>query len=227
MSVTAPAHGTDRTVQRAVMAELEYTPHLDEARIGVAVSDGVVVLGGEVDTLSERYVAVKAAQRVTGVVSVVDEILVVGEPGVRFSDVEIAKRIVSVLGWLNEQPYDAVRAEVTDGEVILSGTVEYDYQRRAAEKLVGTLAHVRSVENRITLQARPYPADLEEQLLEALRRQGSLDVSKLSVHVERGDVRLGGIVSTVEQKHDAAQTVWKHPSVTDVHNDIRVIPDLQ
>ncbi|WP_291048487.1 BON domain-containing protein [Herbiconiux sp.] len=227
MTVTTPAHDTDRTVQQAVMAELEYTPNLEEARAGVAVSDGVVVLGGEVDTLSERYIAVKAAQKVAGVVSVVDEILVAGEPGVRFSDVEVAKRITSLLTWLNEQPYETVRAEVTDGRVILTGNVEYNYQRRAAEKLVSTLAHVHAVENRITLQARPYPADFQEQLLEALRRQGSLDVSQLSVHVEGGVVRLGGIVSTAQQKHDAEQAVWKHPAVRDVHNDIRVIPDLQ
>ncbi|MBF4571946.1 BON domain-containing protein [Herbiconiux sp. VKM Ac-1786] len=227
MALTAPVHDTDRAVQQAVMAELEYTPNLDEARIGVAVSDGVVVLGGEVDTLSERYIAVKAAQKVAGVVSVVDEILVTGEPGVRFSDIEIAKRITAVLSWLNEQPYEKVRAEVTDGQVILSGNVEYNYQRRAAEKLVSTLAHVRAVENRIILMARPYPADFQEQLLEALRRQGSLDVSKMSVHIQQGDVYLGGIVSTAQQKHDAEQAVWKHPAVKDVHNDIRVIPDLQ
>lgn len=227
MSLTAPAHSTDRTVQQAVMAELEYVPNLDEARVGVAVSGGVVVLGGEVDTLTERYIAVKAAQKVAGVVSVVDEILVTGEPGVRFSDVEIAKRITTVLSWLNEQPFEKVRAEVTDGTVILSGNVEYNYQRKAAEKLVSTLAHVRAVENRITLQARPYPADFQEQLLEALRRQGSLDLTKISIHVHQGDVRLGGIVSTAQQKHDAEQAVWKHPAVKDVHNDIRIIPDLQ
>lgn len=227
MTTTALAHDTDRTVQHAVMAELEYVPNLDEARVGVAVSDGVVVLGGEVDTLSERYIAVKAAQKVAGVVSVVDEILVIGEPGVRFSDVEIAKRITTVLSWLNEKPYARVGAEVTGGTVILSGNVEYDYQRKAAAKLVSSLAHVRAVENRITVQARPYPADFQDQLLAALRRQASLDLSKISVHVQQGDVRLGGIVSTAEQRLEAERVVWKHPAVKDVHNDIRVIADLR
>ncbi|KJC65715.1 Osmotically-inducible protein OsmY, contains BON domain [Agreia bicolorata] len=216
---------TDRTIQESVIAELRYTPNLDEARVGVAVAGGVVVLGGEVDTLSERYVAVKAAQKVTGVVSVVDEILVEGEPGARFSDIDIAKRINSVLAWLNDQPYESVAAEVADGCVILSGSVEYNYQRDAAEKLVGTLAHVRAVENRITLVPRPYPADLAEQLGEALHRQSSFDASRIAVRVSGGDVRLTGTVGTAAQKHDAAQTVWKHPAVRNIHNDIRVEPE--
>jgi len=217
----------DRTIQQAVMAELEYTPRLDDTRIGVAVADGVVVLSGEVRTLTERYVAVKAAQKVAHVVSVVDDILVSGEPGVRFSDIEIAKRVTSVLSWLNDQPYESVRAEVSDGAVTLSGNVEYDYQRRAAEKIVASLAHVRCVENRITLERRPYPADFHGQLVDALRRQGSLDVSTISVDVVDGVVRLGGEVATPLQKHDAAQTVWKHPAVREVHNDIRVVPERE
>lgn len=215
---------TDRTIQEAVIAELEYTPNLDAARVGVAVAGGVVVLGGQVDTLTQRYVAVKAAQRVVGVVSVVDEILVAGEPGSRFSDIDIAQRVNSVLAWLNDQPYESVAAEVADGCVILSGSVEYNYQRAAAEKLVATLAHVRAVENRITLVPRPSPSDLAEQLTAALHRQSSFDASRIAVRVSGGDVRLDGTVDTAEQKHDAAQTVWKHAAVRNLHNDLRVEP---
>lgn len=59
---------TDADVQRTVLQELQWTPDVDDAGIGVAVEDGTVALSGEVDSYSERLAVKHAALRVRGVI---------------------------------------------------------------------------------------------------------------------------------------------------------------
>lgn len=46
------------------------------------------------------------------------------------------------------------------------------------------------------------------------------------VNVRDGEVRLGGVVSTVGQQLTASRVAGSHPAVRAVRNNIRVIPDL-
>ena len=58
---------TDRGLQQSVIDELDWTPGVHPAAIGVAVADGVVTLAGEVASLPEKIAAEKAVLRVAGV----------------------------------------------------------------------------------------------------------------------------------------------------------------
>jgi osmotically-inducible protein OsmY len=60
-------HGmkTDMEIRRDVEAELAWEPSIDAARIGVAVTKGVVTLTGEVDSYAQKYKAERAAERVS------------------------------------------------------------------------------------------------------------------------------------------------------------------
>jgi osmotically-inducible protein OsmY len=53
---------TDHDIQAAVQEELEWTPDVDAAGVGVAVEAGVVSLSGEVDSHAERLAAMRAGQ---------------------------------------------------------------------------------------------------------------------------------------------------------------------
>lgn len=77
---TSEHRPTDREVQRAVVEELEWTPGVDVARIGVAVHDGVVTLFGDPGTTGAAVAARASAARVRGVIAVADE-LDVGSDG--------------------------------------------------------------------------------------------------------------------------------------------------
>jgi hypothetical protein len=56
---------TDQELQQDVMTELKWEPGICcAADIGVAAKDGVVTLGGTVDSYSEKWAAEKAAGRV-------------------------------------------------------------------------------------------------------------------------------------------------------------------
>ena len=72
--MTSTTRIDDEDLQRAVQQELEWTPDVDSAGIGVAVEDGTVALSGEVDSHTERLAARHAALRVRGVNAVIDHL---------------------------------------------------------------------------------------------------------------------------------------------------------
>lgn len=214
----------DEVTRAAVEAELEWLPTASPANLGISVNDGVVELSGEVDTLTERYLAVRAAEHVVGVTTVVDHIIVAGEPEATTGDIELGKRIRSILEWYEDIPGDRIRAEVVDGAVTLTGTVERDDHRKAAERAVGSLVGVRSVSSRISLSPRPAPPDFADQLREAIRRQSALGQARITVHCDGNEVFLEGTVPTLLARKLANDIVWRHHSVREVYDNLQVEP---
>ena len=220
----SPHRRADEATRAAVEAELEWLPTASPPNLGVSVNQGVVELSGEVDTLTERYLAVRAAEHVVGVTTVVDHIIVAGEPEAVAGDIELAKRIRSILDWYQTIPGDRIAAEVVNGAVTLTGSVEWDDHRRAAERAIRSLVGVRSVSSRITLSPRPAPSDFADQLREAIRRQSALGQARITVHCDENEVYLEGTVPTLLARRLAGDIVWRHPSVREVYNNLRVEP---
>ncbi len=50
----------DKSLQQAVIDELEWEPSIDAAHIGVAAKDGVVTLTGDVGSFTEKFAAERA-----------------------------------------------------------------------------------------------------------------------------------------------------------------------
>ena len=64
----------DTDLRGDVEKELEWDPRFDARDIGVAVKAGVVTLSGEVRSYAERWAAQGAAQLVSGVKAIANEI---------------------------------------------------------------------------------------------------------------------------------------------------------
>ena len=88
------------------------------------------------------------------------------------SDAEIADRAESVLAWNATIPIGAVRVWVLRGWVTLSGTVTWEYQRRAAEKAVGFVDGVTGITNRIAVKRQVTPQAIKSSACVSQRRQG-------------------------------------------------------
>ena len=73
-----------------VLTELTWDPLVPEAKVGVAVSEGVVTLTGHLDTYAEKIAAKRAVERVTGVKAIALEMEVVPQGVHARSDTEIA-----------------------------------------------------------------------------------------------------------------------------------------
>lgn len=212
---------SDVKIKEAVTDELSWTSDVDARNITVAVEDGVVTLTGSVGSVEERNAARKAVLRTRGVISFADEL------GVRESrpprgDTEIAEAVRDALLQTSALPEEAVKAEVRDHEVILTGTVEWNHQRRAARRAVERIPGVTRVDNRIELRRRPSAPDTEEAIRRALVRNATIDANSITVTMNGTQAVLTGTVSSWAEKKQAGHTAWSSPHVTSVRNDIVV-----
>ena len=67
----------------------------------------------------------------------------------------ISKAVADQFFWHPEVPEESINVRVEHGWVELSGTVEWDFQRRAAERAVKGVSGVRGITNNISLEAKP------------------------------------------------------------------------
>lgn len=215
---------SDREVHRAVLEELEWTPGLEIAHVGVSVEDGAVTLSGEVASSAERLAARKAALRVRGVTTVADELNVLDDGWRMVTDSDIAEALARALRDSAVIPRDAVKATVEEGVVTLRGEVEWQYQRQAARKLAEHLVGVREVDSRITLARRPSAEDAAERIRGAIRRNALLDAATIEVTMDGTEAVLTGTVHSFAERRQAEKAAWASPHVTDVRNDIAVVP---
>src|SRR5690349_12581232 len=101
----------DLRLKEEIERELEWDPKVDAASIGVVVRDGTVTLTGYVSTYSEKFAAVRAAERVYGVTAVADELEVRLTGKNVQDDPAIAEAIKQAFSWSTVIP-DTVQAEV-------------------------------------------------------------------------------------------------------------------
>lgn len=212
---------TDREIRAAVEAELEWTPEVEAAGIGVAVEDGVVTLSGEVEFYSQRAAAKRAALRVRDVTAVVNDISVHSDEPTSVSEADVAKAVDFALRSAVNVP-DTVQAEIEGHDVTLRGEVKWNFQRRAAERAIEHLRGVRSVDNWITLSARTPAPDTRERIEGAILRNAALDPAAIDVVVAGDRVTLSGHVQSWAQRRQADRAAWSSPHVSEVYNHIIV-----
>src|SRR5579885_590716 len=138
-STAMTTHRIDTDIQKDILAELKWDPQVRETDIGVIVKDGAVTLKGSVPFYSHKYAAKNAVKRIRGVRALVDEIEVHSVHQMEGSDKDIAEHIAHLFEWNTQIPGDDIRADVDRGTVILSGEVDWQYQRDYAQKQVETI----------------------------------------------------------------------------------------
>ncbi len=213
---------TDADLKRDVEDELAWDPSIGSTAIGVAVKDGVVTLTGHIATYAEKYAAQKALRRVAGVKAIALELDVRLSPEHRRSDTDIAVAAEQSLKWDTVVP-DQIRLTVDKGWVTLQGEVEWDYQRRSAEKAVRSLMGVVGVSNEITLRERVVTkGDLQTRITDALKRQVEREVKSIDIDIRGSTVTLRGRVNSWHERDAAQGVAWSAPGVRVVINDLHV-----
>jgi osmotically-inducible protein OsmY len=210
---TATTTRTDAEVQADVIAELKWEPRVQAPEIGVSVKDGVVTLTGWVDSYTKRWAAEEAAHRVRGVKAVANEVEVrLAATGER-TDAEIAAAAVRALEWDAVLVPEKIEVTVSKGWVTLKGTVDWEYKKREAERVVRNL---------IDVKPSLKPADIKKEVEQALVRSAHTDAQRITVEVEGNKVILRGTVRSWAEREEAARAAWKAPGVTMVDNRITV-----
>ena len=213
---------SNEDLQKNIIDAINWEPLLQAAEIGVMVDNGTVTLTGSVNSFAKKAEAEQAAKNVSGVRSVVEKIEVVFNAHDQKTDNEIATEILNVFKWHWDIPNNNINVAVVEGVVTLTGELEWNYQKDAAQKAVSNLIGVKGIMNDIRivtlLKDRIEKRDIEN----AIQRNGHIDNAAIEIEVTNDLVTLRGSVNSWYQKSEAGRIAWNAPGVKQVQNDLFV-----
>ena len=141
---------------------------------------------------------------------------------------EIMKQeIIDHLIWDNRVDASRVKVDVSDGKVILNGTVPHHLAKLAAVNDVFRVAGIRNVQNSLKVEFPPdteIPSDeeLARKIENMLRGNDKLESSDIHVNARNGIVTLSGTVETFWGKNMAEDVSGSAKGVVDVINNLSV-----
>jgi osmotically-inducible protein OsmY len=215
---------SDAELQKAVQDELVFEPSVTATDIGVTAKNGVVALVGTVKSYAEKWAAERAAERVSGLRALARDLKVKLPTDWRRTDEEIAAAALAALKWDVQVPDDRIDLEVEDGVVTLTGDVDWNYQREAAERDVQRLTGVVAVSNLIAILPAATPIEIRSKIESALQRSACRDARRITVQAHGDVVVLSGEVHSWAERADAERAAWNAPGVQFVDDRIRVQP---
>jgi osmotically-inducible protein OsmY len=216
---------SDRDLERDVREELASDPRVATKTIAVSAKDGAVTLSGSVPSYAMKVAAHHDAERVNGVRIVVDHMDVSLPDTHARSDADLAKAVADRLMWDVEVPKNKIKATVRDGVVTLEGTVDWAYQRFAAEGALRYLAGVKELRDLIAVLPPASSVDVKQHIKAALTRSAEADAARISVDTAAGgSVTLRGTVHSWAERDEAVRAAWATPGVRKVESELTYGP---
>ena len=209
-------------------------------------SDGMLVLGGEVDSVKAKKLALERVAALPGIAAIVDRLHV--KPATHMSDKEIRAHMRDTLveeasfrhleiRELQDTGSALVRGapavnrghidfEVKDGVVTLDGRVPGLTSKRLAGVMAWWVPGVRDVVNGMAVE--PPEDDGPDMIAEAVRvvleKDPFVDAGQVRVGVRNTVVRLTGLVPSTTESEAAERNAWCVFGVDNVINEIEVRP---
>ncbi|HXG28440.1 MAG TPA: BON domain-containing protein [Nevskiales bacterium] len=234
------------SILKQVQAAFEHeTPlNLQTHPIQIQVSDGTLILEGEVPDIATKQKAVVLATRTVGAtLELVDRLRVATEPvgdgalrdavcerllqDIDFRNCTIRARLKGQLETLHEAIGDtsgAIEVAVEDGVVTLAGQVISLSHKRLAGVLAWWARGCRNVVN--ALEVVPPEEDSDDEITDALRLVLETDpfvhADQIGIGTKNRVVTLEGVVATEAERNRAEQDAWCLHGVADVINHIVV-----
>jgi osmotically-inducible protein OsmY len=183
----------------------------------------VVTLTGIVPSYGQKIAAQNAAHRVSGVLDLVNE-LIVKSPH-KYGDAEIARAVRQALEWDVLVPEEQIQATVSDGWVKLEGQVNSLQQSDDAQRAVLNLAGVAGVINALRIESpKINPDDLRKSIEEALERRAEREAERLRIDVKDGEIDLYGRVHSWRERRAVVGSISHAPGVKKINDKLRIDP---
>jgi osmotically-inducible protein OsmY len=176
-----------------------------------------------VNSYIKRWSAEDAALRVRGVKAVANEIDVRLSRDDERTDLDIAADATRALEVDALIPPGKIQLTVSKGWITLKGTVEWQFQREDAERVVRRIKGVHGVTNLVAIALRPASHEIKKKIEDALVRSAKTDASKITVDVDGNKVILEGTVRSWAEREEAERQAWAAAGVTSVDNRIQVV----
>ncbi|HVY31964.1 MAG TPA: BON domain-containing protein [Polyangiaceae bacterium] len=150
VSIPATGSRTDTQIAEAVRHALEWNVLVPHRAIRTTVTDGEVVLEGEVEYLTQRDDAEKAIRHLAGVRFITNRIVVKAPRNVRLPDVRDA--IHDALERRAARESDRIHVDAVDGAVTLSGTCRTWGDKKAVVGAARGTAGVHTVRDQLRIE---------------------------------------------------------------------------
>lgn len=213
---------TDQEIKDAILAELMWQQNINDTNIGVIVEDGVATLSGVVDSYTKKLAAEKVAKSTEGVKATALDIEVKLGDNYKKTDKEIAKAAANALAWEAAVPQENIFVKVEEGQIYLSGEVDWFYQKEAAKNTVENLMGVKNVINTIDVKHGEDSNETIEKITKAFERLANIDSKNIDISVDGNTVTLSGSVRTISEKDEAQKVAYFTPGVKEVKNELQV-----
>ena len=134
--------------------------------------------------------------------------------------------------WLSRpvrRKYIRTTSEITgplcfgDAWVTLEGTVDWQFQKEAAEDSVQNLMGVKGVTNLIQVKAQVSKFEVKSAIEAALKRSAEVDAKNITVETNGDQVILRGTVRSWSEREGAQRAAWRAPGVLSVDNRITIV----
>jgi len=138
------------------------------------------------------------------------------------TDADILQSVLNSLKWNTTIPDGQVTIMVDDGNIILQGEVECEYQRVQAKSAIENITAVRSVTNLITIKPAYTPSEIQYEINAAFQRSAIADAKKITAEVQGTKIILLGIVRSFAEREDAENAAWSIPGVKSVESRLEI-----
>ena len=150
-----PTGRSDEAIERDAVQALRRDERVQPAQAMAAVTNGIVLLSGWVDSYLKRWTAEEAVLHVPGVRGVANDLEVRLPVVSERSDVDIALAAGRSLEWDAFLGSERLKVTVSNGWITLWGQVHSEAQKEDAEQVVRRLTGVRGVTSSINVSPRP------------------------------------------------------------------------
>lgn len=208
-----PSTISDLDIQSALTRRLAMDGRMNRTNIHIHVDNGRVMLTGTVETLMEKGLAENLVVSTYGVKAVNNQLTVKPAPT---KDLAVEQAVREALKATPVLQTSDIQVSVSDGVVLLKGTVEKQSQSHAAEFAARTVPGLVSVVNLLkVMHARP-DHEIEKDVVFYLQSSSLVNIDDVDYVVKDGVVRLKGTIDNLSHAYAVANDLEKIHGVKSV-----------